>query len=57
MFRFGKQVDVRYLTTIPKIGDRVTHRHTLWVVSHVRLDAHGALVTCVFAESEAPARV
>lgn len=45
-FRFGADVDVRYLRELPQLGDFVNHRHELWVVSRVEVDSLGALVIC-----------
>ena len=46
-------MDVRYLATVPKVGDLVTHAGALWVVSRVDVDAQGVMVTCGFPELEA----
>ena len=43
-------MDVRYLATVPKVGDLVTHAGALWVVSRVDVDAQGVMVTCGFPE-------
>ena len=45
-FRFGQDMDVRYLSTVPAIGDLVTHASALWVVSSVEVDDRGTIVTC-----------
>ena len=47
-FRFGQDMDVRYLGTVPAIGDLVTHASALWVVSRVEVDDGGTIVTCEF---------
>ena len=41
-------MDVRYLGTVPAIGDLVTHASALWVVSRVEVDDGGTIVTCEF---------
>jgi hypothetical protein len=45
-FRFGRDMDVRYLPAIPEPGELVTRRDELWVVSHVSDDAGGTTVVC-----------
>ena len=46
-FKFGRETEVRYLARIPEVGDHVTHRSDLWLVSEVGTDGlGGVLVTC-----------
>jgi len=40
-------MEVRYLDSVPKVGDYVTNRRELWVVSRVEPDHVDVLVTCV----------
>ncbi len=46
-FAFGRAMEVRYLDCVPKVGDYVTNRRELWVVSRVEPDHIDLLVTCV----------
>jgi hypothetical protein len=45
-FRFGVDADVRYLHELPEIGDFVSHRNDLWVVTSIQVSSLGALVSC-----------
>jgi hypothetical protein len=45
-FRFGAAADVRYLSDVPEVGDFVSHRGDLWVVTRVEVDPVGVLVIC-----------
>jgi hypothetical protein len=45
-FRFGAATDVRYLREVPEVGDFVSHRNELWMVSRVEADSVGTLVIC-----------
>jgi hypothetical protein len=45
-FRFGTAAEVRYLRALPEVGDFVTHRNALWVVTTVDVDSLGGLVIC-----------
>jgi hypothetical protein len=45
-FRFGVEIEVRYLSRVPEIGDYVTHGGEIWVVSVIEEQELGALVTC-----------
>ena len=48
IFRFGRETEVRYLARAPEVGDHVTRRSELWVISEVGTDElGGVLVTCV----------
>jgi hypothetical protein len=58
-FRFGLDSELKYVPDLPEVGDFVTHRSELWVVSRVEVDATGALVVCerrAAKESDARAR-
>jgi hypothetical protein len=50
-FRFESDTEVHYIRELPQLGDFVTHRGEMWVVSSVETNDIGALVTC-----ERPAR-
>jgi hypothetical protein len=50
-FRFEGDTEVHYVRELPTLGDFVTHRGEMWVVSNVEMNDTGALVTC-----ERPAR-
>lgn len=45
-FRFGAEIEVRYLPATPEPGDFVSHRNELWVVSFVTADSAGMTVIC-----------
>ena len=45
-FRFGPEIEVRYLRRIPEPGDFVSHANNLWVVSSVSADIAGTTVVC-----------
>ena len=45
-FRFGPEIEVRYLPRVPEPGDFVSHTHDLWVVSFVSSDIAGTTVIC-----------
>jgi hypothetical protein len=45
-FRFGAEMEVRYLPHVPRPGHYVTHGQVLWVVTSVSDDGVGATVTC-----------
>ena len=45
-FRFGPEIEVRYLPRIPAPGDFVSHTIDLWIVSCVSADLVGATVVC-----------
>jgi hypothetical protein len=45
-FKFGPESEIRYLTGIPELGDRVSHANELWVVADVEHDLAGPLVVC-----------
>jgi hypothetical protein len=45
-FRFGRDTELQYLSRVPEVGDRVTHGGALWVVTDVRSDSVGEVVTC-----------
>jgi len=49
-FKFGRETEVRYLEKVPEVGDYVTRRSEIWIVSDVRTDDIGALVTCELPE-------
>jgi hypothetical protein len=60
-FWFGSESEVRYVAQTPEVGDYVSHRSELWLVSKVTEDALGAVVVCeqraepVRRSAEAPA--
>ena len=54
-FWFGNEVEVRYLSAVPEIGDYVTHDNELWLVSNVGEDAFGTAVICDRARKREPA--
>jgi hypothetical protein len=45
-FRFGGEIEVRYLARVPAAGDLVAHGSALWTVVLVDADALGATVVC-----------
>jgi hypothetical protein len=45
-FWFGREVEVRYVATLPAIGDYVSHGANLWRVSTFGEDAFGPFVAC-----------
>ena len=45
-FRFGRDLEVRYVRDIPAPGDRVGHRYELWAVRSVSQDETGVIVIC-----------
>ena len=49
------EVEVRYLSAVPEIGDYVTHDNELWLVSNVGEDAFGTAVICDRARKREPA--
>ena len=51
-FRFGPDIEVRYLPASPEPGAFVNHRSELWIVSFVTADSAGMTVIC---EPAAPA--
>ena len=51
-FRFGRGIEIRYLTVAPAPGDVVTHGNEVWVVLEVAQDGVGTVVVC-----EVPGRI
>ena len=45
-FHFRRDMELRYLTQVPKLGDLVSHGDDLWAVVDVYLDALGTTVVC-----------
>ena len=45
-FRFGDEMEVRYLPDVPQRGHYVTHGRELWVVTAVAGDSAGMTVIC-----------
>ena len=45
-FRFGREIEVKYLVRLPAIGDHATHGRELWVVTDVQRDASGPMIVC-----------
>jgi hypothetical protein len=45
-FRFGRDIEVQYVSRTPDVGDRVTRGRDLWVVTDVKSDEAGAVVIC-----------
>ena len=45
-FRFGGDLEVRYLPKVPVAGDLVSHETELWVVAFVSADTVGVTVIC-----------
>jgi hypothetical protein len=45
-FRFGRDIEVQYVSRTPDVGDRVTHGRGLWVVTDVKSDDAGTVVIC-----------
>ncbi len=45
-FRFGSDMEVRYLPQTPRPQDLVTHEGGLWTVAFVSADAAGVMVIC-----------
>jgi hypothetical protein len=45
-FRYGSQIETRYLPVAPAAGDFVTHGGQLWIAAFVSLDAEGITVIC-----------
>jgi hypothetical protein len=45
-FRFGLDVEVRFLSDIPEPGHFVSHRAELWIVVSVEEDVGGTIVIC-----------
>jgi hypothetical protein len=45
-FRFGGEIEVRYLARLPATGDLVAHGSALWAVVLVDVDALGTTVVC-----------
>ena len=50
-FTFGSDSEVRYITTLPVVGDHVTHGSELWRVTSADLDELGLTVVCQRAAS------
>ena len=53
-FRFGRDLEVRYLPKAPDAGDRVTHGRELWVVAVVSMDAVGVTIVCELPRRDGP---
>jgi hypothetical protein len=51
-FRFGSEIEVRYLPLSPEAGDFVAHLNGLWVVTFVSADAAGITVVCEFRDGD-----
>lgn len=45
-FTFGSDSEVRYIATLPVVGDHVTHGSELWRVASAELDELGLTVVC-----------
>jgi hypothetical protein len=45
-FRFGGDLEVRYLPGVPEAGELVSHAAALWVVAFVSADSVGMTVIC-----------
>ena len=45
-FRYGVQIETRYLPLVPSAGDFVAHGGQLWVAAFISLDAEGVTVIC-----------
>ncbi|HEX5029353.1 MAG TPA: hypothetical protein VFV56_11130 [Gaiellaceae bacterium] len=45
-FRFGSQIEDRYLLVVPEPGDFVGHGNQLWIAAFVSSDAEGVTVIC-----------
>jgi hypothetical protein len=45
-FRFGRGIEIRYLTIAPAPGHFVTHGNEVWVVLEVTQDGVGTVVVC-----------
>jgi hypothetical protein len=53
-FRFGGDTEVQYVGDVPRVGDFVTHRSEIWVVSRIEIDGLGALVICERDKTSSP---
>ena len=51
-FRFGGDLEVRYLPQVPEAGDLVSHETALWVVAFVSADTVGVTVICELPRGE-----
>ena len=51
-FRFGNEIEVRYLTDAPETGDFVAHTNGLWIVTFVSADVVGTTVICELEDGE-----
>jgi hypothetical protein len=51
-FRFGNEIEVRYLRDAPETGDFVAHTNGLWIVTFVSADAAGITVVCELRDGE-----
>ena len=51
-FRFGSDVEVRYLPAIPRSGDFVTRGHDLWEVAFVSSESVGMTVICELRDGD-----
>jgi hypothetical protein len=45
-FKFGGEIEVRYLPSTPQSGDFAAHASELWVVVFVSADVAGVTVVC-----------
>jgi hypothetical protein len=52
-FRFGGDLEVRYLPQVPEAGDLVSHDTELWVVAFVSADTVGVTVICELRRGDA----
>ena len=51
-FRFGHEMEVRYLPDVPAAGDFVAHTNGLWIVTSVSGDVAGITVVCELQDDE-----
>jgi hypothetical protein len=45
-FRFGREIEIKYLARVPEIGDHVARGSLLWLVTDVQSDDAGPVVVC-----------
>lgn len=45
-FQFGPEAEIHDVDELPHLGDRVTYKEQLWIVTQVRDDSSCAFVFC-----------
>ena len=53
-FSFGTESEVRYILSLPTVGDFVMHHHELWRVSSTGEDQVGLYVFCEHSSPPTP---